>query len=576
LKQSFLKIIFGIALSLLLILFVQIKVGAQTQTVGLFFNDSSSFNGYTLFAPTVYTDTYLINNEGLLVNSWQSDYLPGLSAYLLENGNLLRTARIFNSTFNGGGAGGLIQEFDWDGDLVWEYQYSSDLYYQHHDIEKLPNGNVLIIAWEYKNGEEVITAGRDPSLLSQNFLWPVHIVEVQPVGSSGGNIVWEWHVWDHLIQDFNPGEDNYGVVSEHPELIDINYVGSGPAGGYADWNHTNSIDYNDELDQVLLSVHDFSEIWVIDHSTTTEEAAGHIGGNSGMGGDILYRWGNPQSYKRGNAMDQKLFTQHDAQWIEPGLPGEGNILIFNNGRFRPGGNFSTVDEIVSPVDIDGNYTLQSDSTFGPDTLFWFYVDPIPTNFFASNLSGSQRQPNGNTLICDGPSGEFIEVTNEGEIVWLYISPVIGSGPMTQGDPLPPRANAVFRSYRYAPDYPGFIGKDLTPGDPIELDPTSSVFDNQDVIPQKFTLFQNYHNPFNPTTNIAFRIEEFGFVSLKVYDVLGNEIATLVNEEKAPGTYQVQFDSHYGLSGIRELSSGLFFYTLTTGSYSETKKMILLR
>jgi len=406
-----LKVKLCIATILVTVLAVQIRVDAQTQTVGLFLNDSSSFNGYTFFAPTVYTKTYLINNEGLLVNSWESTYLPGLSAYLLENGDLLRTARIFNPLFNAGGAGGLVQEFNWDGDLVWEFEYSSNLYYQHHDVEKLPNGNVLLIAWEYKSAEEAITSGRNPSLLSQSFLWPDHIVEVQPEGISGGNVVWEWHVWDHLIQDYSPSEENYGVVSEHPELVDINYVEPVPGGTNADWNHINSVDYNEELDQIILSVHDFSEIWIIDHSTTTEEAASHTGGNSGMGGDLLYRWGNPQCYKKGNATDKKLYSQHDAHWIEPGLPGEGNILIFNNGRYRPGGNYSSIDEIVPPVDQNGIYILNADSTFGPDTLFWSYTDSIPTNFFASNVSGSQRQPNGNTLICNGPSGEFFEVTN---------------------------------------------------------------------------------------------------------------------------------------------------------------------
>ena len=415
-----------------------------------------------------------------MVNSWVGTHPPALSAYLLENGNLLRTATIFNSTFSGGGSGGLIEEFDWDGNLVWEYQYSSDLYYQHHDIEKLPNGNVLVIAWEYKDGEEVETSGRNPSLLSQFFLWPDHIVEVQPDGLTGGNIVWEWHVWDHLIQDFDPVQFNYGVVSEHPELIDINYVGTEPSGTRADWNHINAVDYNEDLDQIILSVHNFSEIWVIDHSTTTQEAAGHTGGNSGMGGDLLYRWGNPKTYKRGNVTDQKLFAQHDAHWIANGLPGEGNILIFNNGRFRPGGNYSTVDEIVPPVDVNGSYTLNPDSTFGPDTLFWTYKASNPLDFFAANISGSQRQPNGNTLICNGPAGKFFEVTNDGEIVWLYINPVINTGPMRQGDPIPAQLNRVFRTYRYAPDYPGFIGKDLTPGNPIELDPTNSVFNNQDV------------------------------------------------------------------------------------------------
>ena len=563
------KICFRIVLGVLTIFPTLSSIRAQNQTVGLFINDSSSFNGYTFFAPAAYTNTYLINNEGLLVNSWEGTHPPALSAYLLENGNLLRTATIPNSVFGGGGSGGLIQEFDWDGNLIWEFEYSTNLVYQHHDVEKLPNGNVLIIAWEYKDGEEVESAGRNPNLLSQFFLWPDHIVEVQPDGLSGGNIVWEWHVWDHLIQDFDPAQFNYGVVSEHPELIDINYVGTEPSGTRADWNHINAVDYNEDLDQIILSVHNFSEIWVIDHSTTTEEAAGHTGGNSGMGGDLLYRWGNPKCYKRGNAMDQKLFAQHDAHWIENGLPGEGNILIFNNGRFRPGGNFSTVDEIVPPIDVNGNYNLNPDSTFAPDTSFWTYTAPNPTDFFAANISGSQRQPNGNTLICDGPAGKFFEVTNEGEIVWLYINPVIASGPMRQGDPIPIGQNRVFRAYRYAPDYPGFIGKNLTPGDPIELDPINSVFNKHDLVPEEFKLFQNHPNPFNPSTKIRYTVSRNDFVNLVVYNSLGKLVATLVNEQKSTGTYEVTLNAS-------ELASGVYFYKLTANEFTSVKKMLLLK
>jgi hypothetical protein len=560
---------FGWTISLIIIMMAFISVKAQNQTVGLFLNDSSSFNGYTFFAPAAYTNTYLINNEGLLVNSWESIYTPALSAYLLESGNLLRTATISNTTFNGGGSGGLIQEFEWEGNLVWEFEYSTDLYYQHHDIEKLPNGNVLIIAWEYKAIEEVLGAGRNPSLLLQNFLWPDHIVEVQPDSSTGGNIVWEWHVWDHLIQDYDPAELNYGVVSEHPELVDINYVGTSPGATRADWNHINAVNYNEEFDQIILSVHNFSEIWVIDHSTTTEEASGHTGGNSGMGGDLLYRWGNPQTYGRGNAADQKLFTQHDAHWIESGLPGEGNILIFNNGRYRPGGNYSSIDEIVPPIDQNGNYILNPDSTFGPDTVFWSYTAPIPTEFFAANISGSQRQPNGNTLICDGPLGKFFEITNEGEIVWLYINPVIATGPMTQGDSIPGQQNRVFRTYRYAPDYPGFDGKDLTPGNPIENDPTGIEESGKDLIPAEFILSQNYPNPFNPSTIIEYAVPTNEFVNLTVYNVLGKTVTTLVNEQKPAGHYEIIFDAS-------EIPSGVYFYMLTTSDIISTKKMILVK
>jgi hypothetical protein len=106
--------------------------------------------------------------------------------------------------------------------------------------------------------------------------------------------------------------------------------------------------------------------------------------------------------------------------------------------------------------------------------------------------------------------------------------------------------------------------------------SSNEESESEIKPREFNLFQNYPNPFNPTTNIRFQIADFGFVSIKVYDVLGNEIATLVNEDKSPGAYEVELNSHSGLSGIRTLRSGMYFYTLKAGSYSETKKMILLK
>ncbi len=447
------------------------------QTVGLFVNEEGSYDGYTLFAPLQYGTTYLIDNEGKLVHSWDSAYTPGNSVYLLENGHLLRTATLPrgpNATFGSGGAGGRVEEFTWAGTLVWEFEYSSDQHLQHHDIERLPNGNVLMIAWEYKTAAEAVAAGRDPDLLTDGELWPDHIIEVEPTGATGGNIVWEWHVWDHLIQDFDPTKENYGVVAEHPELIDINFARQ----GNADWNHINSVDYNAQFDQILLSVPRFSEVWVIDHSTTTEEAAGHSGGNSGKGGDILYRWGNPQAYRAGNVGDRKLFSQHDAQWIESGLPGEGNILLFNNGNGRPGGAYSSVDEFVPPTDTSGNYALTPGTAYGPEEQTWIYTAENPTDFFADHISGAQRLPNGNTLICDGPHGALFEVTSEGEVVWKYVNPVTGEGPFTQGDPVSAgqkgQINQVFRAYRYGSDYAGLADKDLTPGDPIELYPDSQV------------------------------------------------------------------------------------------------------
>ena len=443
-------------------------VAAQQQTVGLFLNDDASYQGYTLFAPIPSRVTYLIDNHGKLVHSWASDYRPGQAAYLLESGSLLRAAQWAPgpSRFNAGGQGGRIEEFAWDGTLLWEFDYSSDQVRQHHDFERLPNGNVLLIAWEYKSYAECVAAGRSTAMLSDLELWPDHIVEIEPAGASGGGIVWEWHAWDHLVQDYDPSKENYGVVTDHPELIDLNFSAVGPAGaGKADWLHINAVDYSEEFDQIILSVHNFSEIWVIDHSTTTEEAAGHTGGNSGKGGDLLYRWGNPLAYDRGVTGDQKLFLQHDSQWIESGLAGEGNILIFNNGGGRPGDDHSTVDEIVPPVDEFGDYALTAGSAYGPGSAVWSYAAANPTDFYGQNTSGAQRLPGGNTLICDGPHGTFFEVTAAGQTVWRYVNPIANGGTIAQGDPA--TQNGVFRAYRYGPDHAAFDGRDLMPGDPIE-------------------------------------------------------------------------------------------------------------
>jgi hypothetical protein len=393
---------------------------------------------YNLFAPLASKQTYLIDDDGDTVHTWNSDYRPGNAVYLLEDGDLLRTGKLPDDTpfADTGGVGGTVQRIQPDGTISWEYEHASSTYQLHHDVEILPNGNLLMIAWELKTQAEAISAGRDPSLLSDGELWPDHVIEVAPNDNS---IVWEWRAWDHLVQDYDETKPNYGVVGDHPELIDLNYVSPGPQSGGADWNHTNSIDYNAELDQILLSVRNFSEIWIIDHSTTTAQAASHSGGNSGHGGDLLYRWGNPQAYDAGSAADQQLFVQHDAQWIESGSPGAGHILVFNNGQGRSDGDYSSVDEIVPPLDGSGAYTL-SGSVYGPAAPTWSYTAPTPTDFYAANISGAQRLPDGNTLVCDGPSGYFFEVTDAGQTVWSY---------QYSGDP-----GAVFRVTRYAADYPG--------------------------------------------------------------------------------------------------------------------------
>jgi len=415
-------------------------LGPFVKKVGESWVAEESYNGYTLYAPMMSKETFLINNSGVVVHSWTSSYKPALSVYLLESGDILRTAFPgFNPRFWGGGIGGRVEMFDWNGTQIWSFDYSTDQHCLHHDVKMLPNGNVIMISWEYKSAAEAISMGRNPNTLPQGELWPDSLIEVRPTGPTSGTIVWEWHLWDHLVQDFDPTKENYGAVQEHPELVDVNYGGR----ILADWNHINTVDYNAEYDQILLSVLSFDEIWIIDHSTTTEEAVGHTGGRYGIGGDLLYRWGNPLTYKSGDVGDRRLFNQHDAEWIKPGLPGAGDILIFNNGLDRPGGEYSSVEEIAPPMAGNGTYSRPPGSAYGPNGSVWNYTAERPTDFYAVNLGGAQRLPNGNTLICNGPQGRFFEVTAKKEVVWAFENQV--------PDPLD---SHVFRIYRYGPQYPG--------------------------------------------------------------------------------------------------------------------------
>ena len=448
-----------------------------TKTVGLFLNNTAKvFNGYTLFAPKQNTMTYLINNEGRIMHQWtKSTYPPGQSVYLLENGNLLRSCMTKGKLSSGGGEGGRVEEYNWNDNLIWSLDFSTETYMQHHDIRPLPNGNILMLVIEKKTYDDCITVGFNPNkfqpeITQKGMMLPDYVVEIKPTFPLGGSVVWEWHTWDHLIQDYDATKSNFGVVRAHPELVS---TGGDLKNLPAFWNHMNSIDYNASLDQIALSVRGNSEVWIIDHSTTTAEAKGHSGGKRGKGGDLIYRWGNPATYGAGTASDQRYFQQHDVEWVRSGYPGAGNLTCFNNGLGR--GDYSTVDEFTPAVDAGGNYPITAGSAWSPTNFTWTYKGTMSDPMYSENISGAHRLPNGNTIICSGTVGLFLEVTTAGEIVWKYICPVQGTGPIKQGnkpDADAARAgetmNSVFRIYKYPVTYAAFTGKTLTPGAFIEL------------------------------------------------------------------------------------------------------------
>jgi hypothetical protein len=436
--------------------------------------------GFTLFTPMQSRVTYLVDAQGESVHTWSSELPSAGAVALLENGHLLRAVRVRDPVFAAGGVGGRLQELDRDGGVVWDFELASERYLQHHDFEPTPHGTILVLAWERKSIEEAVAAGFDPAVVRAP-VWSEVVVEIEPAPPSGGRIVWEWHAWDHLVQERFPERANFGSVSASPGRLDV-AVGvqarrpEGPAElaelralGYGgedededpartqhsqhpprgrDWIHANALDYDPESDRILVCSRALSELWVIDHSTTIAEAASSTGGRQGRGGDFLARWGNPRNHGAGSADDQRLFFPHDAHW-----------LVFNNGPIGPSreGQVSEVVELRAPAD-------------GALESVWACTSIDGTGFFSGLLSGAQRLPNGNTLVTIGAEARLVEITPAGSSVWEHRHEVqpdelvrdARAHPARAGDeredPDHPRPNraGIFRATRLAPDHPGIV------------------------------------------------------------------------------------------------------------------------
>jgi hypothetical protein len=414
--------------------------------------------GYVLFAPMYCKTTYLIDKCGRQVHDWKSNYYPGLSVYLLPDGHLLRTGTVTDTFFPNGSNGGIIEKIDWDGDVVWSYIISNDSIGQHHDIFPMDNGNILAIVRHIIPESKAIAGGRHKGTIGGSELYSERVIEIKPIGKDSAEIVWQWSLWDHIIQDASFSKPRFDNIANHPELMNINYA----PGQSQDWIHMNSIDYNKELDQILLSCHNISEIWIIDHSTTTKQAASHTGGKYGKGGDLLYRWGNPAAYDKGSKADQKFFLQHNANWIPSGYKDGGDIMVFNNGFSRIP-FYSTVDIISPPINSNGTYNKSL--PYGPSSQKWIYKDSIPERFYSGFISGANRLENGNTLICSGLPGIFFEIDSNNSIVWEYVNPVANNDEVLNDGET--GGSGVFRCTQYSTSYSGFNGKVLTPSGPIE-------------------------------------------------------------------------------------------------------------
>ena len=462
------------------------------------------FDGFTMYNGQNSSTTYLIDRNGDIAHTWSLSTNCNYAVLLKDNGNIVRGAVNNDNLISGAAVGGVVQEFDPQGNLVWEFIYSSSDHVSHHDIT-LVGENVLLTAWEVKSSSELQAIGYSGN--SQKY--PTHFIEVQQNGAAG-EIVWEWHMIDHMIQDIDAGKPNFGVIADHPELMDINVPtggGMGPGGGGGDWFHVNGVDYNPVLDQIAFTSRFLSEVFIIDHSTSTVEAASHSGGNSGKGGDFLFRWGNPSNF--GATGDQTITGPcHDARWIpDDGRPRGGFLQFFNNEGNM---NMSTVDALELPFAADGyNYEWTTGKAYGPAIPTWRHICLDNAN----GQSASNSMPNGNTFV-NLSGGYQYEVDLNDNIVWQY----------SAGAP---------KGFRYVCDHPG-IQVLITAGD-VDGELCDIINANDAVSKEQIEIAPNPSNGLLEITGLS---ENNQIKAIQVFDLFGKNIVSLGNTTTVDLTQQI--------------------------------------
>jgi hypothetical protein len=487
------------------------------------YKPDKSYNGY--FMPTEGSNgagtKYLMDLWGNVVHIWQS---KNGTAQIAPDGTLWSI--------------GYIQ--DWDSNVLWSFDPATDgasipvvnstVFTLHHDLKriwnkKLNQWTMLINCNRPMTQAEAVAMGMDPSVTYGNRLTGIDfVIEV----NMAKQIVWQWYPWNHGCQSKNSAWPNYvSDVKLAPGRLDVNWLTdnqrpSGTAGIVSDWFHVNSIDYNEDLDQVVINEKHWSQFVVVDHGKTfvsTTDFTKNAAAAAGPDGDFIYRFGAPDSYNSGKVPgfategDNQMYGAHNIQWIrnyhwdrphlstdkwpDPvgytksgvALPGAGHFLVFDNGCYNPAGKRSRIHEINGFIDAAGTDTGKyvDPAVAGYKTnpanlvyhqsrqLVWSYSSSQPNSFYSQAQSGCQRLPNGNTSICGTGSGHIFEVTTAGEVVWEYLWPgvagtsvkFVGSDSnnawQTDSDQYRGGVNPIaYRHYRYGADHPGLAGRDLTP------------------------------------------------------------------------------------------------------------------
>jgi len=407
---------------------------------GIKLNTMEAYDGYSFIMNN--DETYLIDNCGEIINVWEDINFAYYHPKIWDNGNIIYIKW------------GSIYEVDWDGNIVNQVTNNTPGLEIVYEVHILPNGNYLTASRRSFTSAQFTALGYN--IPGTN---PDQIDGVVELDRNTGEVVWEWNVKDHVIQERDQNANNYGDVSAHPELINMDAIST------FDWTGgesfmINSLGYNAERDEIIISMRKMCEIMIIDHSTTAAEAMGHTGGRHGKGGDIIYRWGNPQNYGAGTEEDQYLFYQHNPHWINIGEH-KGKLMAYSNGLNRPGtawgSEYSTVPIFTPPLDENDHYILEPGQAYQPLQPEFEYRGDTPGGLFYSGYtSGADFLPNGNLYVTLGQEGKAFELNPDGQIVWEYVIY---------------RDGYIYRSHKYPKDHIAFQGKDLTPEGTIENPPS---------------------------------------------------------------------------------------------------------
>jgi hypothetical protein len=388
-----------------------------------------AWSGYTVLAPLGEQAAIVIDMNGQVVKQWDGFVnSAGGPVRILPGGHVIAAV----GSRPGVQESMALEQRDFDGNVVWRIDRAERVetrdgeqvwsLRQHHDWQRadFPAGYYSPEAIPALQGASSLvlshTSHLVPAVNPSRELNDDRIFEV----TWDGEIVWEWKAGEH-IDEFRFSEDARATIA-----------GAG-RGGF-DWIHINSatwlgdnhwFDDGDERfapNNVIISSRQASLIAIVDRE-----------------GRVVWQIGPDFSATPEEQRIRQIIGQHHAHMIPKGLPGAGNILIFDNGgssgygsptSIAPSGQGIYARATSRIVEIDPS-TLE---------LVWSYNGP---NFFATNISGAQRLPNGNTLITEGPGGRLFEVTSEGDIVWEYIHPTYTGAR---------QSNSVYRAYRLPYDW----------------------------------------------------------------------------------------------------------------------------